>query len=172
MDVIVEPFNVEWANLFRRESRVVADALGGVSVGIHHIGSTAIPNIHAKPIIDMLIEVSSLEQADTRQGYLEGYGYEAMGEFGIPGRRYYRKQDESGANRYQLHAFVAGSQDVDRHLAFRDFMSAHADPAKQYADLKCRLARQYPHDIDRYQDGKEEFIKIMEQRALEWRSSQ
>ncbi|MGB6017650.1 MAG: GrpB family protein [Nodosilinea sp.] len=98
-------------------------------------------------------------------------GYEAMGEFGLSGRRYFRKDNAKGDRTHHVHAFQAGSSEIDRHLAFRDFMITHPDCAQQYSDLKRALAAQYPEDIDSYMDGKDEFVKSMEQRALQWRGT-
>ncbi len=139
-------------------------------VAIHHIGSTATPSIHAKPIIDLLAEVTDLQAVDSRAASMRGLGYEVMGECGLPGRRYFRKDDGDGNREYQVHAFLAGSSEITRHLAFRDFLLAHPRLAQQYSDLKRRLARQHPFDIEGYMDGKDPFIKEMERRALAWRA--
>ena len=90
-----------------------------------------------------------------------------MGEFGIPGRRYYRK---GGENRtHQIHAFSEEDHwNIDRHLAVRDYLRAHPKEAKLYGDLKQRLAQQFPEDIERYCDGKDAFVKALEKRAYAW----
>lgn len=100
-----------------------------------------------------------------------------MGEYGIPGRRYFRKDNAQGDGQrpalghrtHHVHIFQADSPEVVRHLAFRDFMIAHPDCAQQYSDLKRSLATQYLEDINGYMDGKDEFVKSMEHRALQWR---
>jgi hypothetical protein len=99
---------------------------------------------------------------------MERLGYEVMGEFGIEGRRYFRRDDPTGRRTHQIHAFAEGSPHVRRHLAFRDFMRAHPGLAGQYGELKRSLAAAHPHDMDAYMDGKDGFIKEMEARALEW----
>jgi GrpB-like predicted nucleotidyltransferase (UPF0157 family) len=95
-------------------------------------------------------------------------GYEVMGEFGIAGRRYYRRDDAAGERTHQVHAFQSGSPHVERHLAFRDYLRAHREPARQYAELKRQLAHRFPHDIEAYMDGKDAFIKATEVQALAW----
>ena len=144
--------------------------MGGRLVEVHHIGSTAIPGIRAKPVIDMLAVVRDVALLDGRGSGLEALGYEAMGEFGMAGRRYFRKDDAAGNRTHQIHAFEAGSPQIGRHLAFRDFLRAHRDYAEQYDALKSRLAALYLDDIAGYTDGKDAFIREMDARAASWRS--
>jgi GrpB-like predicted nucleotidyltransferase (UPF0157 family) len=140
----------------------------GLAVRIHHIGSTAIPGIHAKPIIDILLEVDDIAPFDDRSSSIEQLGYEAMGEFGIPGRRYFRKDDPSGVRTHHLHAFQRSSAEVVRHLAFRDYMIAHPKDARAYSALKRKLARQHPENMAAYMEGKDPFIKEHQAKAVEW----
>lgn len=169
--VFVVSHNPRWSVEFVRESSAVAGAMGEVLQVIHHIGSTAIPGICAKPIIDMLAVVSDLSVLDERTVQMEALGYEALGEFGLVGRRYFRKDDRDGNRTHQVHTFQAGSPQIERHLAFRDFMRAHRDCALQYDVLKRRLAELHPADISSYTDGKDEFIREMDARAVTWRRS-
>ena len=155
--------------MFGDEAARLTGALGDVVAALHHIGSTAIPGIHAKPVIDMLLEVPTLASLDARSPVMESLGYEAMGEFGIPGRRYFRRNDASGTRTHQVHSFVAGSAEATRHLAFRDYMRAHPDVAREYGALKARLAEEYPDSMDAYMDGKDAFVKQHERLALSWR---
>ena len=94
-----------------------------------------------------------------------------MGEFGIAGRRYFRKDSDAGIREYQVHVFEAGSEEVERHIAFRDFMQAHPEMAKRYSDLKRQLADEHRRDTKQYTEGKDAFIKEMERKALAWRRS-
>lgn len=165
------PYDPLWPREFERSSAEVAGALGANLLAIHHIGSTSIPGIHAKPVIDMLAVVADLAAVDQRSAAMEELGYQVMGEFGIEGRRYFRRDDGAGRRTHQVHAFAEGSPHVRRHLAFRDFMRAHPTFAAQYGELKRRLAKAHPHDVEAYMDGKDGFIKEMELRALEWRAS-
>jgi len=146
----------------------VASALGRALVVIHHIGSTAIPGIYAKPIIDMLAVTGDLSLLDERTPRLQALGYEALGEFGIPGRRYFRKNNSAGERTYQIHAFQTGSPQIARHLAFRDYLRAHPEVARDYETLKHRLAAAFPNDIGSYTDGKDSFIHDIDSRAAAW----
>jgi GrpB-like predicted nucleotidyltransferase (UPF0157 family) len=145
--------------------------MGENIVAIRHIGSTAIPGIYAKPVIDFLIEVKDVTKTDEQNAAMVAIGYEAMGEFGLTGRRYFRKDRSPGIRTYHVHTYEVGSPEITRHLVFRDCMIAHPEAAQQYSELKRKLAKQYPQDIEGYMDGKDEFVKRMEKKALEWRSS-
>jgi GrpB-like predicted nucleotidyltransferase (UPF0157 family) len=94
-------------------------------------------------------------------------GYEAMGETGIPGRRYFRKQ-LGDIRTHNVHVFEFGNSNVERHLAFRDYMRMHSDDATKYATLKINLASKFPYDIYSYMDGKDAWIKEIEAKALTW----
>lgn len=172
MRIQVVAHNPAWRGEFEAEARNITRALGDLVVRLHHIGSTAIPDIFAKSIIDFLMEVENIVELDDRSSVMEELGYEAMGEFGIPGRRYFRKNNASGVRTYQVHAFEAGSTEVERHLAFRDYMIAHPLEAQAYGELKQKLAQEHPDDIEAYMDGKDPFIKEYEAKAIAWRTSQ
>jgi GrpB-like predicted nucleotidyltransferase (UPF0157 family) len=120
--VVVVAHDPKWIGKFHSEATIIGEALGSVAVGIHHIGSTAVPGIAAKPIIDILVEARSVVAIDENATSLEACGYESMGEFGIPGRRYFRKDNAAGVREYQIHAFAADSREVARHLSFRDLI--------------------------------------------------
>lgn len=168
MFVHVVPHDPAWSLQFSQQVPILQDALGGNAVAVHHIGSTSIAGIHAKPVIDFLIEVKDIAQVDACNPAMIALGYEALGEYGIPGRRYFRKDRSPRVRLHNIHTFAAGSPEAIRHLAFRDFMRAHEEYAEQYSQLKIALAEQFPEDIQGYMDGKNDFIKDMEQRALLW----
>lgn len=157
-----------WVSMFESEGRRIMDALGDTVLRIHHIGSTAIPRMVAKPVIDILLEVSSLEALDEKAPVLERLGFEVKGEFGIAGRRYFRLNDSTGKRTHQVHAFRAGTPNAVRHIAFRDYMRAHPSVAAEYGALKARLAGLYPNDMATYIAGKDLFVKEHERRALLW----
>jgi GrpB-like predicted nucleotidyltransferase (UPF0157 family) len=170
--VEVVPHDPRWRDAFEAEAKQIAAALGDNVVAIHHIGSTAIPDIYAKPVVDLLVEVREIDEVDGRSSAMESLGYEVMGEYGIPGRRYFRKDDREGIRTHHIHAFEAGSAEAERHLAFRDYMIAHPVDAQSYSELKRRLAEEHPQSMDGYIDGKDGFIKEVDRRAAQWRTSQ
>ena len=157
-----------WRAAYEGEAARIRRALGDALVAVHHIGSTAIPGIEAKPVIDLCLEVRSLDDLDARVEAMEALGYEVLGEFGIPRRRFFLRDDVAGVRTHHVHAFAAGDAEVRRHLAFRDYVIAHRDVARAYGRLKRELARAHPDDIEAYIAGKDPFIKEHEARALEW----
>lgn len=157
-----------WCDDFAAESKRIVAALSVVLVRIHHIGSTAIPGTKAKPIIDILLEVTSLPALDEKTSAMEGLGYEAMGEFGIPGRRYFRRNNSAGIRTHHVHAFEVGTRHVVRHLAFREYMRAHPAIARAYGELKEGLAAAHATDDAAYAAGKDAFVKHHQSRALSW----
>jgi GrpB-like predicted nucleotidyltransferase (UPF0157 family) len=168
--VEVVPPDSTWRERFELESKQIVLAMGENIIAIHHMGSTAIPGIYAKPVIDFLIEVKDITKTDEQSAAMTALGYEAMGEFGLPGRRYFRKNSSPEIRTHNVHIYETGSPEITRHLAFRDYIIAHPDAAQQYSDLKRELAKKYPQNIEGYMDGKDEFIKTMEKKAMEWRS--
>ena len=170
--VDVVPHDPRWRDAFEAEAKRVAAALGENVVAVHHIGSTAIPDIYAKPVVDLLVEVGDVNEVDGRSSAMEALGYEVLGEYGITGRRYFRKDSREGIRTHHVHAFEAGSAEAERHLAFRDYMIAHPLDAQRYSELKRKLAQEHPQSFDGYMDGKDGFIKELDRRAARWRTSQ
>lgn len=162
-----------WRGAFETESKQIALAFSNENaIAIHHIGSTAIPQIYAKPIIDMLVVVKDIIKVDTQNSALEALGYEARGEFGISGRRFFRKGNEAGVRTHHIHTFEVNSAQIERHLAFRDYMIFHPEDAQQYSELKQELANKYSDNIQGYMDGKAGFIKDIDLKAAKWRLSE
>lgn len=168
----VVPYDQGWAGAFEAESEWVRGALGPNLRRLHHIGSTSIgPKMFAKPIVDMLGEVDDIDSVEGAAQSIASRGWEYLGEYGIPGRRYLRRIDDQGIRSHHLHIFVAGDAHVSRHLAFRDYLREHAADAKRYSDLKRKLAAHFPDDIEAYMDGKDELIKALEAKALAWHTA-
>ena len=167
MLVRVADYDPKWPEMFEAEAALVREIIGDNLITIFHIGSTAVPGLKAKPVIDMLPVVRDVAALDGLTREFAAAGYEAMGEFGLPGRRYFRK---GGANRtHQLHAYQYDAvHAITRHVAYRDYMRAHAEARAAYGELKASLASRFPDDIGAYCDGKDEFVKEYERRALIW----
>lgn len=116
-------YNPQWVESYLVESASIRNALEGLDACLHHIGSTSVPGLMAKPVIDILIEVADVTAMDGYDGAMKAIGYIPKGEFGIPGRRFYLKglYDRT----HHIHAFNFGTPDVLRHLAFRDYLITH-----------------------------------------------
>jgi GrpB-like predicted nucleotidyltransferase (UPF0157 family)/GNAT superfamily N-acetyltransferase len=165
--VEVSPPDPEWPAEFRREARLLALVLGEELVAIHHVGSTAVPGIYAKPIVDILPVVRAIERVDVLNGLMSILGYEPLGEYGIAGRRYFPKGARTRRS-HHVHIYQAGNPEIARHLAFRNYLIAHPQEAQAYSNLKRSLAAAHPADIDAYVEGKDPLIKSLEAGALVW----
>ena len=161
---LVVPHDPEWAEAFAAEARALTGAIGGTCVAIHHIGSTAIAGILAKPIIDMLGVVGDFGELQSASGRIEALGYIAMGAFGIEGRRYYRKDNAEGQRTHHLHVYETGSPHIERHLAFRDYLRSHPVKAAEYSALKAQIIA----SGEPYQQTKDSYVMRVEAEALVW----
>ncbi|MGX4670280.1 GrpB family protein [Cerasibacillus sp. JNUCC 74] len=164
--VIVTPFQTEWKKTFLQEAERVQEVFKEELITIHHIGSTAVPGLAAKPTIDMMLVVISIWQVDLFIKDMETLGYIFLGEYGLKGRRYFYKGEDE--HTHHVHIFQKDSDEVKRHLAFRDYLITHPETAEKYGKLKLKLAAQYPNDIAAYIQGKNNFVKEVEQQALKW----
>ena len=168
--VEVVPYNNQWPQLFQTEANRLAAILGNEVVALHHVGSTAVPHLAAKPIIDILAEVKSIARIDAVNAVLRQAGYLPQGEFGVAGRRFFIKGDETNRS-HHIHMFQTGHPDIATLLAFRDYLVAHPDEAEAYGRLKETLAQQFPTDIQGYIAGKHSLIETMIQKAKLWQKS-
>ncbi len=163
------PHDPAWADLAAAEARSLAGALGSLLLAVHHVGSTAIAGIRAKPVVDLLPVVANVNRLYEFRDRFLGLGYEWWGEYGLPGRRYCTKDDPaSGRRLFQLHCYEQGSPEVTRHLAFRDFMRAHPEEAAAYERVKVDCQKRNGGSSHAYSDCKGPWIAEAEKRALGW----
>ena len=167
--IVVLPYNPEWADMFKVEASRITAFLGKEVQEIHHIGSTAIPSITAKPIIDILVVVHDINKIDKYNQVMINQGYIPMGEYGIPRRRFFIKGSDSNRT-YHVHIFQTGDANIERHLNFRDYLIAHPEEAKAYSHLKEQLAKNFAEDIEGYMGGKSSFIKEIDRKARDCRN--
>lgn len=165
----VVSYDSKWPSMFTSEAKLIKQALGSICIAIHHIGSTSVPDLSAKPIIDMLPVVDDILEVDKCIAAMEDLGYESKGENGIAFRRFFQKGRQ--VRTHNVHVYEKGDSEIDRYLKFRDWLRAHEDDARAYAELKLELARRFPDDIQHYCDGKDAFVaKIDAQDGYEgWR---
>ena len=166
--VILAPYDPAWPVMFAKERDRLQNAIGEWAVAIEHVGSTAIPGIAAKPIIDIGVALGSFEDALYCITPLFEIGYECLGEYGIPRRIYFRKRTDdpipgqvhnSGiARTHQVHMYEQTHEQYVNHLLFRDYLRAHQGAAGQYEELKRRLAGEHD-DVEAYADAKSEFVQ-------------
>ncbi|HGH3372324.1 TPA: GrpB family protein [Kluyvera cryocrescens] len=153
----VVDYDTQWLSLFAEESALLQVALEKKIAKIHHVGSTSIPGMAAKPVIDILLEVVDPEALDNLNIAMESAGYMARGEYGIPNRRYFSKGGEQRS--HQVHAFVIGDQHIIKLLAFRDYLIKNKEIAQQYNEIKRAAALASENDIRRYSAFKAGFIE-------------
>jgi GrpB-like predicted nucleotidyltransferase (UPF0157 family) len=144
----------EWEARFAEERARITEALAGNALDIQHIGSTAIPGITAKPVLDIAVAIHDFESGHALVPALVSLGYTYRGENGIPRRHYFERGDS-----YHLHVFDQGSLDWRRHLRFRDRLLASPEVAARYSQVKLAAARESGGIPARYQDLKASFIK-------------
>lgn len=167
--IVVVPHENHWSEKFQMEAKRLKSAMPE-TVKIYHIGSTSVPGLAAKPIIDMIMEVENIERVDGWNERFIELGYIVKGENGISRRRYFIHGTEEKCS-YHLHVFEKGNPEIVRHLAFRDYMMAHCEEAEAYATLKKELAEKYTYDGELYTEGKNEFVRNVDEKAKEWRKN-
>jgi GrpB-like predicted nucleotidyltransferase (UPF0157 family) len=157
-----------WPELFAAESAALAAAFGGRAMEIHHVGSTSVPGLPAKPIIDILVVTDDIGQVDPLNPALIALGYEPQGDYGIPGRRFFTKGGDVKRS-HQVHVFQHGHPEVSAMLDFRDYLRSHPRQAAEYGRLKEGLALICEDDITAYNAGKDAFVKELIGKARAWR---
>jgi GrpB-like predicted nucleotidyltransferase (UPF0157 family) len=166
-EVELVPHNPEWSQQADQEINRFLEGLSFPIIGIYHIGSTSIPDIKAKPILDFVMEVEDLEDVLGALAEIEALGYQNKGEFGIPGRQFFTR-DTDGERSHHLHVFQKGHPDIERHTIFRDFLRANPDAAREYEKLKEKLAKRFPKQSGDYTAAKSDFILSMDEVARYW----
>ena len=159
--VVIVDYNPGWPALYEEEKASILALIGEYVVGIHHVGSTSVPELGAKPIIDIMIGIPDLAFVDRCVPLLQSLGYEYLGEYGIPGRHYFRKPAVGGIEHrtHHIHMMQTNHSQWRRHLQFRDYLRSHPEDAKRYELLKRELAVRFGADRDGYTDAKTEFIE-------------
>jgi GrpB-like predicted nucleotidyltransferase (UPF0157 family) len=166
-------YDPQWPADFERESTMLARIFGQRLLDIQHIGSTAVPNLAAKPIIDILIVLDHTADIDSFNPSMEGLSYRVRGECldaiipGTPGRFYFTKET-NGVRSHHVHIYAKGHADILDKLAFRDYLRTHQNVALAYAELKRRLAVDHRFDNIGYMRGKDDFVKSVLREARCW----
>ena len=167
-EVSIVPYDPAWINKFEEESDFLKKRFPRIIKRVEHFGSTSVPGLSAKPIVDMLIEVSSYKDVKREiVPVLESLGYDYFWRPSIDKPPYYTwfiKRDSKGIRTHHLHMVIAGSELWDR-LYFRDYLKAHPETAKEYEDLKVRLSKENPNDRSAYTKAKTDFVVAVTKKA-------
>jgi GrpB-like predicted nucleotidyltransferase (UPF0157 family) len=149
-----------WATLFEQERVRLAPVFGRQAIGIEHIGSTSVPGLCAKPVVDVLVGLRELELSQGQIEAMEGLGYEFLGEHGLPGRLFFRKHPRT----HHVHVVVYGGKHWERQVTFRDALRTDAGERQRYDEFKRKLAAEgHPREV--YTEMKTPFIREVEARA-------
>lgn len=160
----VTPYDDNWPALFEDYAAKIRKALGANCLEVHHIGSTSVEGLAAKPVIDILPVVKDITKVDDANQAMQTLGYEVNGEFGMLFRRYFYK-NEGEERTVNVHVYEQGNPEIERYLLFRDHMRTHPDDKQAYGDLKTKLAKQHPDDIESYLNGKSAFVESIDSKT-------
>jgi GrpB-like predicted nucleotidyltransferase (UPF0157 family) len=171
--IVVSEYDPTWPALFEQERARIKHALCSFALVIEHVGSTAVPGLPSKPIIDLLVGVASLEQARERCiEPLEALGYNYMPEYAswLPDELFFRK-GPPGPWTHHVHMMEPSRPPWETRLVFRDYLRAHPEAARAYANVKRGLAASSNDDIEAYRTGKDVFVQETTAKARAWRAS-
>ena len=177
--IYIADYDPRWPAMFEEERTRLQAAIGEWAADIQHVGSTSIPGIAAKPIIDIAVHLNSLVDALYCITPLTELGYGCLGEFGIPGRIYFRKltddpvpgQTYGGVGRtHQIHMYETGHEQYEKQIVFRDYLRAHPDAREEYEVLKRELAVRNAADVEAYAHAKSDFVQSILRSAAPARS--
>lgn len=164
--IVIVPYQPEWPTQADQERAHIQEAIGQHLVRLEHIGSTSVPSLAAKPIIDLMAGIDSLSNDSPCIEALTALGYEYVPAYEdvMPYRRFFRK-NRGEIRTHNLHMVEVATEFWERHLLFRDYLRLHPDAVAQYALLKHQLAAKHQTDLDRYTEDKTAFIREIEQKA-------
>lgn len=164
---IAEPGEADWPAEFERETAAIRAALGPLAACVDHVGSTAVPGLAGKPIVDIQVTVATLEPLEAWAAPLQALGYLLAPDPDSPDFHFLGKP-AGRPRRFHVHVCLAGSGHRHRHLAVRDYLRAHPAEARAYEALKRELVARAPGDRLAYIAGKDPFMAELEERALRW----
>ena len=157
--VKVLPYNKSWKLAFEEISREIENALGELIIGIEHVGSTSVEGLSAKPCIDLDVVVKDYSVFDTVVRKLEGIGYIHEGNLGIADREAFMYSNKPHLMQHHLYVCPQYSEELHRHITFRDFLRSNPEAAKKYGTVKEEAARLFPDNIDKYIEYKSPCIQ-------------
>jgi GrpB-like predicted nucleotidyltransferase (UPF0157 family) len=167
--ILIAEYDPQWPVEYEKEWPRLAEALGGYALDIQHVGSTSVPGLAAKPIVDIAVAIREYPLPEQVIEAVCTLGYEHMGEYGLPRRHYFRKGTPRS---HHVHAIEPDNPEWLNFVAFRDYLRAHPDVTRGYEAMKRQSAVQYEHDRVAYTDSKAPFISATLAKAKEWYARQ
>lgn len=161
--VVMADYDPSWPEVFEKLRERIAAALGPLVLTIEHVGSTSVPNMCAKPIIDLDVIVRR-EDVAAAIAAVEALGYRHEGDLGVEGREAFRWTAEFPE--HHLYVCPEGSPAFERHVLVRDYLRTHPEKAREYAELKKRLAQQFHDDRSKYQAAKADLVDSLIEESL------
>ncbi len=155
-EITLSDYNPQWPQLFSQEAKILKEIFGDLAINIYHKGSTSVPNLMAKPIIDITIEVEDISKVNQLNESLAAVGYGALGEYGMPLRRLFAKGDP---RTHHLHVWDKGHDEIAKDLLFRDTLIQNAAARIAYESLKQKLGAQHRFEPNQYTMGKDRLVK-------------
>lgn len=156
-NIIVVPYDPKWADEFERIKNEILTALKDSALSVEHVGSTSVPGLYAKPIIDIDIVIDK-DMFDMVAGKLSRIGYRHVGDLDVTGREAFKYDNKPHLMEHNLYVCEKDADELKRHLALRDFLRKNEEYREEYSRIKLEMAEKYPHDIDSYIDGKQPVI--------------
>ena len=148
--VIVLPYDKDWKNDFEAIKKEIESVISDLIIGIEHVGSTSVEGMSAKPCIDLDVVIKDDSVLDTVISRLQSIGYIHEGNLGIQGREAFKYSDKPHLRNHHLYVCLQDSEELHRHITFRDYLRTHPEAVKTYSSVKETAARLYPDDIDQY----------------------
>jgi GrpB-like predicted nucleotidyltransferase (UPF0157 family) len=169
--VVIEDYNPNWPAYFEEERGPLANAFGPYALDIQHVGSTSVPGLGAKPVIDIAVATGQYPLPEDVIARVVALGFEHRGEYGIPRRHYFRR-GSNGRYAVHVHALERTGEEYIRHLLFRDYLRAHDERAGAYEELKRHLAETVGEQREVYTEMKTDFVMETLRMAEEWQTQQ
>ena len=158
-NVIVLPYDKSWKSAFEAIKQEIESAIGDLIIGIEHVGSTSVEGMSAKPCIDIDVIIKDYSVFDKVIGKLESIGYTHEGDLGIKDREAFKYTNKPHLMEHHLYVCPQFSEELHRHITFRNFLRDNTDAVKKYSQVKETAAKLFPNDIDKYIEYKSPCIE-------------
>jgi len=164
----IEKYNPEWVTKFQSIRAMLESVFGARALAIEHVGSTSVPGIKAKPIIDILVVVESIDTFQNQRDEMLSRGYQIQENYIAPDTILFRKVDEHGNKLENIHVCESDTPMEKQFLVMRDYLRTFPEEAKCYSDFKDELVRKFPDDYESYRKAKDPFLQDLKQKAYDW----